>query len=567
MLLPDIAFFPLPPYAGATMEYTYLNDIVIMLAATVLAVVLFLRMSLPPILAYLVVGVAVGPFGFGLISDVEHISIFAEFGVVFLLFSIGLEFSVSLLMRMKAVVLGLGSVQVWLTAAITAAVAYVIGLSAESALVLGGIIAMSSTALVTKQLADQAELHTRHGRNSVGILLFQDLMVVPFLILVTNLTGAASQISLLTVLVSLAEAALALLFILAFGRWVLRPLFREVAGFRSAELFTLTVLLVVLCSAWLTYSIGLSFVLGAFLAGVMLSETEFRHQVDAEIRPFRDLLLGLFFITIGMMLDIAILPSIWLQVLLLLLTLILFKFAVVALFCRLGGWNNAVSVRTGLVLAHGGEFGFAILVMAIGGGILSPAVGQTVLAAMLFSMVLAPMMIRYNGNIAAMLLPRSMQQSRQEISDRIMATSSGLSRHVIVCGYGRVGRHSIGFLSRRNIPCMAIDLEPQQVERGIQENQPVSYGDAGSLALLHACGLKRASALALTMIDFNTAMKIIGRVRSVDGDIPIIVRTRKEIHLYQLYQAGATEVVADTFGSDQMLTDEMLARLGVNGEG
>jgi len=549
------------------MEYSYLNDTVVMLAATVLAVVLFLRMRLSPILAYLVVGVAVGPFGFGLINDVEHISIFAEFGVVFLLFSIGLEFSVPLLMRMKAVVLGLGSAQVWLTVAITAAVAYLLGLTAESALVLGGIIAMSSTALVTKQLADQAELHTRHGRNSVGILLFQDLMVVPFLILVTSLTGATSQISLLTVIVALAEAVLALLFIFAFGRWVLKPLFREVAGFRSAELFTLTVLLIVLCSAWITYSIGLSFVLGAFLAGVMLSETEFRHQVESEIRPFRDLLLGLFFITIGMMLDISVLPSIWLQVLALLLVLMLFKGGIVALFCRLGGWNKAVSVRTGLILAHGGEFGFAILVMAMAGNILDPNVGQIVLAAMLFSMVLAPMMIRYNGKIAAMLMSRSMQQSRQEISDRILATSSGLDHHVIVCGYGRVGRHSIELLIEQKTPCMAIDLDPEQVQRGMAEKHPVSYGDAGSLALLRACGLKRASALVISTIDFNTAMKIISRVRSVDNKLPIIVRTRKELHLYQLYQAGATEVVADTFGSDQMLTVEMLEGLGVKRQG
>ncbi len=540
-----------------------MNDTLVMLAATVLAVLMCLRMRLSPILAYLAVGVAVGPFGFGLVSDVEHIRTFAEFGVVFLLFSIGLEFSVPLLMRMKATVLGLGSAQVCLTAALTTGIALLLGLKAESALVLGGIIAMSSTALVTKQLADQAELHTRHGRNSLGILLFQDLMVVPFLILVTSLTGATSQISLLTVLIALAEGALALLFIFAFGRWVLRPLFREVARFRSAELFTLTVLFIVLCSAWITYSIGLSFVLGAFLAGVMLSETEFRHQVESEIRPFRDLLLGLFFITIGMMLDISVLPSIWLQVLTLLLVLILFKCVIVALFCRLGGWNSAVSVRTGLILAHGGEFGFAILVIAMAGGVLSPNVGQIVLAAMLFSMVLAPMMIRYNGNIAAFLLPQPMQQSRQEISDRIMATSSSLNHHVIVCGYGRVGRHSIELLLGQNIPCMAIDLEPEQVERGMATAHPVSYGDAGSLALLRACGLKRASALVISTIDFNTAMKIISRVRSVDKELPIIVRTRKELHLYQLYQAGATEVVADTFGSDQMLTVEMLARLGV----
>ncbi len=548
------------------MEYSYLNDTLVMLAATVLAVALCLRMRMSPILAYLGVGIVVGPFGLGLISDIEHIRIFAEFGVVFLLFSIGLEFSIPLLMRMKAAVLGLGSAQVLLTAALTMAAALLLGLSSESALVLGGVIAMSSTALVTKQLADQVELHTRHGRNSLGILLFQDLMVVPFLILVTTLTGATSQMSVITVAIALVEAALALLFIFAFGRWVLRPLFAMVARFRSAELFTLTVLLIVLCSAWLTNRIGLSFALGAFLAGVMLSETEFRHQVDAEIRPFRDLLLGLFFITIGMMLDTAMLPSVWLAALLLLLAIVLCKGIIVALFCRLGGWNNAVSMRTGLILAHGGEFGFAILVLAMNGDILAPNDGQVVLAAMLFSMVIAPVLIRYNGRIAAFLLPRSMQQSRKEISDRIMTVSHALNHHVIVCGYGRVGRHTVTFLIEHGIACMAIDLESEQVHQGMAANQPVSYGDAGSLSLLRACGLQRASALVLSMTDFNTAMKIIDQVRTVDNELPIIVRTRKEMHLYQLYQAGATEVVADTFGSDQMLTVEMLQRLGVRSE-
>jgi len=545
------------------MEYSYLNDTLIMLASTVLAVALCLRMRLSPILAYLAVGVIVGPFGSGLVSDVEHIRIFAEFGVVFLLFSIGLEFSIALLIRMKAAVLGLGSAQVWLTAAITAAVAFLLGLNPEGALVLGGIIAMSSTALVTKQLADQVELHTRHGRNSVGILLFQDLMVVPFLILVTSLSGTSTQISISTVAIALSEAALALLVIFVFGRWVLRPLFREVARFRAAELFTLTVLLIVLCSAWITFRIGLSFALGAFLAGVMLSNTEFKHQVESEIRPFRDLLLGLFFITIGMMMDISLLPSIWLQVMALLAALMVFKCLSVALFCRMGGWNSAVSLRTGLILAHGGEFGFAILLLAMDGGVLGPHEGQVVLAAMLFSMALAPLLIRHNGKIVAALLPRSMQQSRQEISDHIMAVSSTLNHHIIVCGYGRIGRQALSFLRDRDMPCMAIDLEQEHVQQGMAAGYPVSYGDAGSLALLRACGLDRASALVISMIDFNTAMKIISRVRAVDSELPIVVRTRKEMHLYQLYQAGATEVVADSFGNDRILDADILDRLNI----
>jgi len=545
------------------MEYSYLNDTLIMLAATVFVVVLFLRMGLPPILAYLVVGITVGPYGLGLVYDVAQIRLLAEFGVVLLLFTIGLEFSASLLMHMKPAVLGLGSAQVLLTAAVTTAAAVAVGLSLESALVLGGVAAMSSTALVTKQLADQVELQTRHGRISLGILLFQDLMVVPFLILVAMLGGTSESPTMLTVLTALIEGLAALLLMFVFGRWVLRPLFREVARFHSAELFTLTVLLVVLCSAWLTHRIGLTFALGAFLAGMMLSETEFRHQVESEIRPFRDVLLGLFFITVGMMLNIALLPDIWLSVLALLVLLMLLKLLLVVSFCRLGGWNSAVSLRTGLVLAHGGEFGFAILILAMQGNILRADEGQTMLAAMLFSMMLAPLLIRHNGLVTMRLLPESVKKSNQEITQGILDTARTLNRHVIVCGYGRVGEHVLNVLQEQEVACMAIELEPVMVRRGMAAGKPVSYGDAGSLELLHACGLSRASALVISMIDFNTAMKIITRVRSVDVGLPIIVRTRKEMHLYQFYQAGATEVVADVFGSDQMVTIEMLRRYGL----
>ena len=319
------------------MEYSYINEILVLLTVSLTVVVLFLRLNLPPILGYLVVGVLVGPYGFAWIDDTEHTRALAEFGVVFLLFTIGLEFSLPQLIRMKRIVLGLGGLQVFLTTAITAAVALYLGLPMEGALVLGGIIAMSSTALVIRQLTDQVELHTRHGRNAVGILLFQDVMVIPFLILVSRPAGAVDGMSFAVVLAALAKGLVALLVILALGRWGLRPLFRGIARFRSTELFTLTVLLVTLGAASITHEMGLSFALGAFLAGMMLSETEFRHEVEAEIRPFRDLLLGLFFITIGMLLNVRLLPEIWLPVLLLLFVLITFKLLLIAVLCRVMG--------------------------------------------------------------------------------------------------------------------------------------------------------------------------------------------------------------------------------------
>ncbi len=546
------------------MDYSYLNDTLIILASTVAVVVLFLRIGLPPILGYLVVGVLVGPYGLALVFDIEHIRVLAEFGVVFLLFTIGLEFSVPLLIRMRGSVLGLGGAQVLLTVALTAATAMYFGFSIEAALVLGGVVAMSSTALVIKQLSDQVELHTRHGRNTVGILLLQDLMVVPMLIFVASLSDRVAPTSAMTVLTAFGKGVLALALIFAFGYWVLRPLFREVARFRSAELFTLTVLLVVLCSAWATNQNGLSFALGAFLAGVMLSETEFRHQVESEIRPFRDVLLGLFFVSIGMMLNIRLMPDVWHWVLLLLTVLMVAKLLLVMGLCRLAGWNSAVSMRTGLILAHGGEFGFAILIIALDANLFSADVAQIVLAALLFSIGLAPFILCYNGKITAFIMPAAIAMSRKKVRDQIVGLARGLNHHVIICGFGRVGQNAMQLLADEGVQCLAIDLDQERVKLAAASKQPVYYGDASSLELLNACGLPRAAAVVVSMVDFNTARKILHRVRSVDITLPVIVRARKEIHLFQLYQAEASDVVADTFDTSQMLSREMLRRFNIH---
>ena len=287
--------------------------------------------------------------------------------------------------------------------------------------------------------------------------------------------------------------------------------------------------------------------------------------MESEIRPFRDVLLGLFFITVGMMLDISILPDVWGRVLLLLIGLMLFKLLLIIGLCRLSGYNGAVAMRTGLILAHGGEFGFAILILAMDGGILETPEGQVVLAVMLFSMALAPVVIRHNGRLTARLLPAQVARSRGEIKSHILHATQGLDHHVIICGFGRVGEHTVNMLVNEQIPCMAIELDQQLVREGAASGQPVSYGDAASLELLHACGLARASALVISTIDFHTSMKILSRVRAIYPQLPIMVRTRKEIHLYQFYQAGATEVVADTFGSDQMITSEMIRRYRLSG--
>ncbi|RMG91332.1 MAG: potassium transporter [Zetaproteobacteria bacterium] len=547
------------------MEHAFLNHALFMLIAAVASVALFLRLGLPPILGYLIVGMLMGPGAAGFISDSTQIRSWAEIGIVFLMFTIGLEFSWPVLRHMKSAVLGLGGLQVMLTMILIDLLAIVVGIPWEQGLVIGGIIAMSSTALVTKILADQAELQTRHGRNSLGILLFQDIMVVPLLILVGLLGQERAMPGSWALAMAAAEGLIVLSCILAFGHWVLRPLIREIARFQSAELFTLFVLLIVLASAWMTERAGLSLALGAFLAGVMLSETEFHHQVASEIRPFRDVLLGLFFITVGMMLDLGRLPQIGAQAFLLACLLIITKLLIITLACRIGSWNMAVAFRTGLCLAHGGEFGFAILILALDEKAIDPLIGQIVLTAMLISMLLAPLLIRFNGSLTARLMPNAAKRSREEISSDIRDKAKRLSHHVIVCGYGRIGHHTVEFLRSHHVPCLAIELDLDKVRQGKNQGRPVSYGDAASLELLRACGLERAAAVIITMIDFATVMKILKRIRSMDRDIPVVVRTRKEIHLYQLYQAGASEVIADTFGNHFMLTEEVLKRWRLDG--
>lgn len=541
----------------------YLNEILILFVVAVAVVGSCLHLRLPPILGYLAVGVMLGPYGFAIVADTEHTRALAEFGVVFLLFTIGLEFSLSHLIHIRGAVLGLGGAQVIGTTLIVAIVASYLNLSLEAALVLGGIVAMSSTALVIKQMTDQVELHTRHGRNAVGILLFQDLMVIPFLILVSAPAVINGDGAIYTVLIAFAQGVLALVLIFVLGRWVLRPIFHLVARYRSMELFTLTALMITLGAAWITHQLGLSLALGAFVAGMMLGETEFRHQIEAEIRPFRDILLGLFFITIGMLFNIQLLPEIWPWVLLTLAALIVFKMLFITLSCRIARWDLAVSLRTGLVLAHGGEFGFAILTLALAGGMIPNEYGQVVLAALLISMGLAPLIIRYNGHLAARLMPQRARESKQTIKVLVEDTAHGLENHIILSGYGRIGQNIAQMLKEEGFEYVALELDPVLVQNAVKAKEPVSYGDATSLELLHAAGLERAAALVISVEAPATALKILKQVRSANAEIPVLVRTADESHMQELMEAGASEVVPETLEASLMMASNLLFMLKV----
>ncbi len=535
-----------------------------LLLISVVAVVVLNRVNLPAILGYLAVGVLAGPHAIGLVKDIHDIHLFAEFGVVFLLFMLGLEFSLSRLIAMRHAVVGMGGAQVLLTAIITGGVALMMGFSPAAAFVLAGVMTVSSTAIVIRQLGEQLEVNSRHGNNAVGILLFQDLAVIPFLIIIPVLgSQAANEAGNLTLDISLTLAAGVVAAVALFfgGRWVLRPVFREIAKSRSAELFTLAVLLTVLGAGWLTNTAGLSWELGAFLAGIALSETQYKHQIEADIRPFRDVLLGLFFITIGMMLDIGGLLDIFHWVLMFLAILILAKTLIIFLIGRAMGESPGVALRSGLVLAQGGEFGFAMLSIA-DPGLMTDLEHQIVLGTVIFSMVLTPILVKYNGVIVKRLVP-GYARSRRRHSVEVRQDASDLSNHVLICGFGRVGQNVARLLKSEGIDYTAVEVDPDIVHQANEAGLRVYFGNSTHLDILQSAGLHRARALVLTHLDDASTIKTIEVVRGVDRDTPIIVRTRTDKFLDRIHSAGATEVVASVYEMSLALGGHVLRTLKV----
>ncbi|MDX1454112.1 MAG: monovalent cation:proton antiporter-2 (CPA2) family protein [Gammaproteobacteria bacterium] len=545
------------------MEGGNLDTILILLGMTVLAVTLLMRLRLPPILGYLITGLVVGPYGLGWLPNSADTRQLAEFGVVFLLFTLGLEFSLARLLAMKKEVLVLGGLQVVITTLTVVLVSAAFGISTPVAVVIGGAFAMSSTAIVAKQLKEQVELHQPHGRLAIGTLLFQDIAVVPFIILIASLSDGQTTSLWNNLGLALLKAAAVLSLVWLIGRWMLRPIFHEIAKARSAELFTLAVLLFTLAAAFLTHGAGLSLALGAFLAGMMLGETEFRHQVEADIRPFRDMLLGLFFITIGMLVNPAAIQPVWYWVVLGGLVLVAFKLMTIMLLARLitSEWNTAF--RAGLVLAHGGEFSFALFTLAIAGGLLNESLAQIALGSVMLSMAVSPLLIRYNLRISRQLFADTETTERDMLEHDVSAHHIIADDHVIICGFGRVGQNIARVLENENIDYVALDLDPYRVRAARAAGDPVYFGDATHLDVLHAAGLDRAKALVQSYYGIDVSMKILEQVRKTHKELPIIVRTRDDNYLDQLQEAGATEVVPETFEASLMIIAHLLQSLGV----
>ncbi|AMB78822.1 MAG: monovalent cation:proton antiporter-2 (CPA2) family protein [Pseudomonadales bacterium] len=536
-------------------------NLLIILASSLVVIALFRRLQLPPVLGYLSVGLLVGPTALDWVNDSPDLPDLAELGVVFLLFSLGLEFSLPKMLKLRRVVFGLGSLQVLVSTAALGGLLYAFGMSANTAFLLGAGLSLSSTAIVSKELTSLGEIFSRHGQNAIGVLLFQDVVAVLLLTLVPVFAGSSDQAWYWALPVTLGKTVILFVGLLFASRFVLPRLFHEVAASRSAELFVLLALVIVLLTAWLTHLLGLSPALGAFLAGMLLGESHYRHQIEADIRPFRDILLGLFFVSIGMLIDLQLFVHDGFLILGLTLALMLIKGIVVATLVKLRGSDGETAWRSGLALAQGGEFCFALMAQMQLNSLIPPDIAAYLLAATFCSMLLTPLLLRAAPKIAAALHRKSNEEAELE---QIAAQSAELHGHVVMCGYGRVGQSIGRFLRNENKHFVALDYDPERIQEAAKGNSSVHYGDARRGDLLRAIGLDRARLLVIAVDSTDVAMSVLEEARLITLDVPILVRTRDDSKLAELKAAGATEVVPELLESSLMLASHALIMLGLS---
>ena len=548
---------------------TGLEITLLYLLAAVLGVVGCRLLKLPPMLGYLCVGVVIGPNALALSKNVEAVQHLGEFGVVFLMFVIGLEFNLPKLRSMRQHVLGLGALQVMLTMLLGTASMLALNdwlpdiwdMDWKAALTLSGALAMSSTAIVVKLMVERLELESEHGKRVMGVLLFQDLALVPLLVLVPALGASAQNLAAELGLAAL-KATVLVGVLLMGGQHVMRRWLTVVAQRKSEELFVLNLLFITLGLAWLTQEAGLSLALGAFIAGMLISETEFKHQVETDIRPYHDVLLGLFFISIGMLLDWRLVLQNWGLVLVLVLIPPLLKVGLITVLSRGLGAPMGVALRTGLYLGQAGEFGFVLLALAGESALIPPVLLNPMLAAMVLSMVVTPFIVMFSNRIVMRLVSTEWLQQSLQLTT-IARKSINVNQHVLICGFGRCGQNLARVLESQSIPYMALDLDPERVRQAAAAGHNVAFGDSARLQALMAAGLARANAVVVTYLDEPAAFKVLAITQEHAPQVPVIVRTQDDHNLEKLRAAGATEVVPEAIEGSLMLASHALALVGV----
>lgn len=540
----------------------YLAQIILLLAVAISVVVLFQRLQIPTSLGYLLVGVILGPYTMGPTVSMPELATLSEFGIVFLLFTIGLSFSLPQLNALRHQILGLGTGQVVFTTLLVGCITWLAGLPGAAAFVIGAVFAQSSTTIISSLLTEQGEENSQHGRLGLAMSVFQDVTAVPFLVIIPVLAVSISATVLATSLGwALAKAVLAFALVFYAGRWLLRPLFNFVSEHRSFEMFTLAVLLVALLAAWTTNNLGLSLAFGGFLAGMMLGDTEFRHQVESSIRPFRDVLLGLFFIGIGMRFNPAEIVSIWHWALLGTLLILASKVAIVAALVRGIGVDTRVAWRTGLMMSVGGEFGLALIAIALDSGVIDMQLGQIAITSVLLSMIAGAVLIRFNDALTAGLV-----KAVPADTSAIQELPEAPKQPVVIAGYGRVGHTIAVLLHASQVPFVAFDTDPTRVAQGRKDGHPVSYGDISDPGLLAAIHVERASLVVITVDDPSTALHAISHLNRTYPQVPVIARARDLETSTRLLDAGAIHAYPETIEASLSLGATALQMLRVSSD-
>lgn len=544
-------------------SYGLFEQILLIFIGAVVATTLFRRLKLPAILAYLAMGALIGPFALQ-VAQPDQMALLSELGVVFLLFMLGLEFSLPKMIAMRKTVLGLGSAQVITTSAIFIGLSLIMGMELAPSIVLAGALALSSTAIVTKELIRLQQLGQPHGQLSFGILLFQDIAAVIFLILVPAL-GTSTTESNESIIWPLLQGAGLLLLLLILGHKILPALFNEVARERSDELFVLVALVTAMTAAWITHAAGLSMALGGFLAGMMLGESHFKHQLENDIRPFRDVLLGLFFVTVGMQLDLSALVANIHWVILTTIMLVTAKTVVILILGRLFGNNANTSLKAGISLAQGGEFGFALLAVALTYQVIDTDLNAVLVSTIIISMVITPSLLDKADWIAERFFPSA--NSTESLPEHQHADAASrhheLTDHVIICGYGRVGQIVARFLKQMGIQYVAIDPDPVRIREASSAGEPAYYGDAKRVDIMRGLGAANARLIILTLPNPKSSLETLKQIKREFGDIPVLVRTQDDYHLEQFQIYGAAEVVPEALEGSLMLVSHVLTLLDV----
>ena len=544
------------------MAEEFFTQLIIMLTLSLVTAMVFRRLKMATLIAYICVGVAIGPFGFGVVSQPDQFALVAEFGVVFLLFTLGLEFSLSKMLAMKFMIFGVGSIQVLACTLVFSAAVFIWGASMETSILIAGALALSSTAVVTKELSNNHQLNSQYGRMSVGVLLFQDLAAIVFLILVPVLADSGNGHSLGSELLSaLGRGIVLFAILLVIGKWALPVIYHEVSRSQSQEIFVLSTLVIALLAGWLTHEFHLSMALGGFVTGVMLGEGPFRYQIEKDIQPFKDILMGLFFVSIGMALEFQLLLEYWPRIIAFTLALIVIKTVVVTLVIRVMNFHRQDALKVGLTLAQAGEFGIALMALANTKGVVAGEQTSFIILIAIFSMALSPLLIRHSGYLVQWLFRDDLKTLKEGSHKPLQNYEMG---HVIIGGYGRVGSTLATLLERNHIPYIAIDNNIENVIQSRSGQSNVVYGDCSHLEILERCHLREARLAVLTIKSLQKAKAILTEIRSRHIDTPIIVRCYGSEGIEELISQGANHVFPEVLESSLMISSQALRMLDVN---